>query len=124
MKDFKKDDVKAQVLEQCYGRQECDVEVDNSLFGMSELTRNYDQFVFLQVACQQDEEMLFLKKVMGLCASVIGLLICLVYRNTLVVYQTTNMINDKIYDGKLITLGDYSVQGKISQYVWDEFMKS
>ena len=66
--------------------------------------------------------MLFLKKVMGLCASVIGLYICLTYRNTLVVYQTTNMINDKIYDGYLITLGDYSVQGKISQGHWDRFM--
>ena len=46
---------------------------------------------------------------MGLCASVLGLFICLVYRNTLVFYQTTNMINDKIFDSKLITLGDFSV---------------
>ena len=38
------------------------------------------------------------------------------------VYQTTNMINDKIYDGYLITLGDYSVQGKISQGHWDRFL--
>ena len=68
----------------------------------------------MQVACEQDEEMLFLKNVMGLCASVIGLLICLVYRNTLVVYTTTNMINEKIFDSQLVTLGDYSVQGKIS----------
>ena len=59
---------------------------------------------------------------MGLCASVIGLYICLTYRNTLVVYQTTNMINDKIFDGYLITLGDYSVQGKISQHHWNTFL--
>ena len=75
------------------------------------------------MACEQDDEMLFLKKAMGLCSSVFGLLICLVYRNTLVVYQTTNLINDKIYDSKLITLGDFSVQGKISHLHWEKYLK-
>lgn len=40
--------------------------------------------LFVQVACEQDPEMLELKNVLGLCASVLGLLICLVYRNTIV----------------------------------------
>lgn len=53
--------------------------------------------------------MVFLKNVMGLCASVIGLAICLFYRNTLTVYYKTNIVNDKIFDSQLITLGDYSV---------------
>ena len=75
----------------------------------------------MQVACEQDDEMLHLKNVMGLCSSVIGLFICLFYRNTLVVYMTTNLINDKIYDSNLITLGDYSVQGKITKMHYKYF---
>ena len=67
--------------------------------------------------------MVFLKNVMGLCASVIGLMICLFYRNTLTVFLTTNLINDKIFDSKLITLGDYSVQGKIPQPLWNKFLE-
>ena len=33
-----------------------------------------------------------------------------------------NKINDKIFDQKLITLGDYSVQGKITSHQWGNFM--
>ena len=109
MKKFDTTEVKKQALDQCYGLQSCTPSIDKSLLGQSKDTLNYNQFVFLQVACEQDEEMLFLKNLMGLCSSVIGLFICLFYRNTLVVYQNTNLINDKIYDSKLITLGDFSV---------------
>ena len=55
--------------------------------------------------------MQFLKNVMGLCASMLGLFICMVYRNTIVVFKASNKINDKLFDGHLITLSDYSVQG-------------
>lgn len=72
------------------------------------------------MACEQDEEMLWLKNVMGLSSAVIGLLICWVYSGTMTVYKATNAINDKIFDGQLITLGDYSVQGKIS---WEQYQK-
>ena len=89
---------------------------------MREAERNFDQFVFVQVACEQDESMLYLKNVLGLAASFLGLLICLIYRNTLVVYQKTNIINDKIFDGELITLGDYSVQGTISHLTYHNFL--
>jgi hypothetical protein len=44
---------------------------------------NYEQFVFIQVSCVQDPEMLHLKNMLGLCVSVIGLFICLLYRNTM-----------------------------------------
>jgi len=42
--------------------------------------------------------MLFLKNTMGLLVSVIGLAICLIYRNAIVSYQQTNKINDKLFD--------------------------
>ena len=57
--------------------------------------------------------MLKLKNTMGLMASVFGLLICLIYRNTIRLYATNNKINDKIFDSQLITVGDYSIQGAI-----------
>ena len=53
----------------------------------------------MQVACEQDPEMLFLKNVLGLCCSVLGLYICLVYHNTITVLKSINMINEKIFDG-------------------------
>ena len=68
----------------------------------------------MQVACEQDEEMLLLKNTLGLVVSVLGLWICLLFRNSLVVFQQTNKINDKLFDAQLITLGDYSVMGNIT----------
>lgn len=76
----------------------------------------------MQASCEQDEDMLKLKNVLGLCASVIGLLMCLVYYNTVKLMQSTNQINEKIFDSELITLGDYSVSGKISQEQWEKFL--
>jgi hypothetical protein len=84
--------------------------------------QNYDQFVFLQVACEQDSEMLWLKNVMGLAAAVLGLAICFVYRNFMVYQKGINIINDKIFDSQLITLSDYSVQGKITSSMYDKFL--
>ena len=78
----------------------------------------------MQVACEQDEDMVLLKNAMGLCVSVLGLLICLVYRNSLVFYQKTNEINDKIFDSDLITLGDFSVQGKVPLEVYNQFVRN
>ena len=101
-------------LIQCNGLQKCDVKLENELFGQTSLTRNNDQFVYLQVACEQDPEMLELKNYLGLCSSILGLFIIIIFRNTISLYQGTNAINDKIYDGKLVTVGDFSVQGKIS----------
>ena len=65
--------------------------------------------------------MLLLKNVLGLCAAIIGFLICLVFRNTIMFYSGTNYINDKILDAQLITLGDYSVQGKIPKVLYKAF---
>ena len=82
---------------------------------------NSDQFLFVQVACEQDEEVLELKNTLGLACSVIGLFICLFYINSLTVFKNTNIINDRIFDQQLITLGDYSVQGKIKREQWFAF---
>ena len=63
-----------------------------------------------------------LKNALGLVVSVLGLAICLIYKNAIQVLCHTNQINDKLFDSKLITLGDYSVMGKISKDQWDNFL--
>ena len=58
--------------------------------------------------------MLLLKNVLGLAAAVLGLAICVVFRNEMTFRQSLNIINEKIFDGQLITVGDYTIQGKIT----------
>ena len=65
--------------------------------------------------------MLELKKALGLGVSVIGLFMCLYYHISLTYMRNTNLINEKIFDSELITLGDYSVQGQITQSQWEKF---
>ena len=59
--------------------------------------------------------MLHLKNTFGLCSAVIGLLICFYFKTMITAQKNLNIINDKIYDGQLITLGDYSIEGKIKK---------
>ena len=84
MHGFDSEYVQKQTIAQCNGMQQCEVSLDFRKFGENAVG-SYDVFVFLQVGCEQDSEMLFLKNVLGLCSSVIGLYICLVYRNTITV---------------------------------------
>ena len=101
-------------MTKCNGLQQCQAPIPHTLFGR-EARGNWDVFVFLQVACEQDEEMRDLKNALGLAGSVLGLAICLIYKNAIQSLSNTNQINDKLFDSKLITLGDYSVMAKISE---------
>ena len=87
----------ASVMNQCNGLQQCEAKIAHDLFGLKSKD-NWNVFVFMQVACEQDEDMLFLKNTLGLVVSVLGLAICLIFRNTLVTYGRANMINDKLFD--------------------------
>ena len=122
MRGFKEAEITNSIMTQCNGLQYCDPVISNRLLGLLDTERNYDQFLFAQVSCEQDEEMLFLKNVLGLVVSVIGLLICAMYRNSLTLFLNMNKINDKIFDAHLITLGDYSVRGKISSSMFANFL--
>lgn len=110
------------VMTQCNGLQQCSPSIPNKYFG-TKAQGNWNSFIFMQVACEQDEDMVFLKNAMGLVVSVLGLYICLFFRNALVSYQQVNKINDRLYDAKLITLGDYSVMGKVYSSQYNEFVK-
>ena len=58
--------------------------------------------------------MLLLKNVLGLCSACLGLAICMIFRNEMTFRQSLNLINEKLFDSQLITVGDYSIQGKIT----------
>ena len=89
--------------------QSCSAVISHDLSGFGAAKDNWDVFIFIQAACEQDEDMVHLKNTLGLAVSVLGIAICLVYRNTIVVYQQANKINDKLFDASLITLDDYSI---------------
>ena len=121
MRGFDEIGLREAVISQCDGQQQCQVSLDQNLFGVLAGEQNYDQFVFVQASCEQDDDMLELKKALGLGVSVIGLFMCLYYHISLTYMRNTNLINEKIFDSELITLGDYSVQGQITQSQWEKF---
>ena len=120
MSDYQEKAVADSILKQCYGLQQCQPEVSNAFFGFKGDTK-LDYFVFAQVGCEQDEEMLYLKNLMGLAVSVIGLFICMFFRAQIILYQGTNIINDKIFDQHLITLGDYSMMAQVKEAQYNSF---
>ena len=122
MRSFQEAEVKDEIMTQCNGKQKCSPSVSHRFLGLLDSDKGYDQFLFAQVSCEQDEDMLFLKNVMGLVVSVLGLLICAMYRNSLTLFLNMNKINDKIFDAHLITLGDYSVTGKVSSSMYANFL--
>lgn len=117
MANFRDFEVRKEVLTQCYGLQDCKAQIRNDYFSTkgAEVYDNWDTFVFVQISCEQDAEMLELKNSLGLLVSVIGLAMCLIFKNSIAVYKKIDKINDKLFDAKLITLGDFSVMGDISE---------
>ena len=113
--------VNLDVMNECNGLQSCNPEIKNSMLNIPVNKQNYDQFVFVQVACEQDKEMLDLKNSMGLAVSIVGLVILLTFRSTIQLYASFNKVNDKIFDSELITVGDYTVMGQISNDDWYNF---
>lgn len=60
--------------------------------------------------------MLYCKNLMGLCVSVLGLFICLVFTHTIVIYKRTNKINEKFFNAKMVTVSDFTIEGTISKF--------
>ena len=84
MANFDEEIVHNQIMSQCNGRQDCKVSIPQTAFGLESgwnRDLNYETFIFVQVGCEQDEEMLLLKNVLGLCSATLGLAICMIFRN-------------------------------------------
>lgn len=61
------------------------------------------------------------KNLMGLLQAVLGLAICFVFRGYIKMQKAVNLINEKIFDAQLITVGDYSVQGQVTGKMYSNF---
>ena len=83
MENFSIKQVKEIVIEECKEKQKCSVNIPYKLIGISKEEQRYDQFVFAQVTCEQDEDDGIFKNHMGLVVASCGMIICLVFRLSL-----------------------------------------
>jgi len=111
-------------MAQCNGKQHCKVTLDKSLYAAPALLQNFEQFVFVQVGCEQDKEMLHLKSMLGLASAVIGLAICLVFHTEIKYMRAINLIAEKELDRQIITVGDFTIEGKVTTAQFQRFMQT
>ena len=78
-----------------------------------------DTVFFAQVACTalggDRGEYMQKKRYLGLLESVIGLLICVVFKLTIESFKTQLSINEKVLDYELVSIEDYAVTGSIKE---------
>ena len=55
------------------------------------------------------------KRLWGLTAALLGIWIVFLFRHTLSYMYTMDLLNDKLYDLKLITASDYTATGVITR---------
>ena len=117
MSQFDEQSVISEVMAQCKGQQECKPVISVSNLP-GEVYRNWEQLLFVEVACEQDAEMLQLKNSLGLLCTCLGLLVFLVFRFVLRREVELNKIYDRVFDLKLVTLADFSVKGQIESSIF------
>ena len=78
-------------------------------------------YLFAHVACKMPEDKLKTKRLWGLTAALLGVWIAFIFRYTIDLLHRADAINDKLYDLKLITVGDYTAYGNVSQTMWNYF---
>ena len=61
------------------------------------------------------EEALGKKRLWGLTSAILGIWIFFLFRHTLSYMYTMDLLNDKLYDLKLITASDYTASGVITR---------
>ena len=113
-----------EILRQCRGKEECRAEVpldSGSLQSIPAASRKSSQYLFAQVACKAPEESLTKRRLWGLTAALLGVWIAFIFRHTLSYMYSMDLINDKLYDLKLITASDYTAAGVITPTQWAYF---
>ena len=66
------------------------------------------------MACKTPEESLNKRRLWGLTAALLGVWIVFIFRHTLSYMYSMDLINDKLFDLKLITVSDYTATGVIT----------
>ena len=73
------------------------------------------------MGCSQTEETLASKKNWGLALACIGIAMLLIYEAQVTKMINLNVINEKLYDLKLITINDFTVKFKVSKAMFNQF---
>ena len=73
------------------------------------------------MACKAPEEQLGKRRLWGLTAALLGVWIVFIFRHTLSYMYSMDLINDKLFDLKLITVSDYTAAGVITPAQWEYF---
>lgn len=118
MKYFERAGMTQQILSQCKGKEECRAEIpldSGALQQIPSTARKSSHYLFAQVACQTPEELTTKRRLWGLTAALLGVWIVFIFRHTLSYMYSMDLINDKLYDLKLITASDYTAAGVISR---------
>ena len=79
--------------------------------------------LFAQVGCRQTEEMVDKKQTWGLVLVCIGLYMVWYFRITLKNVKNLDIINEKLFDLKLITADDFSVKIRLTESMFAKFKK-
>jgi len=77
--------------------------------------------LFAQVGCGQTDETLMAKRLWGLALACIGLFMVWFFRVSVLYMKNMDIINEKIFDSKLITVNDYTVKIKITESMFSNF---
>ena len=86
--------------------------------------KSNQQILFAQVACKLPEDQLMKKRLWGLTAALLGIWIVFIFRHTIGYMYSVDIINDKLYDLKLITASDYTATGVITPKQWKYFKEN
>ena len=112
----KEQEVKDYILSQCTGKDICNVNIPNSL--LTYYPHEYGMTLFAQVACTQTSEMIEKKNVIGLVIACLSLMICLYMRLRVSYMHNLDTINNKLIDGMLLTVDDFTVSGKLAPEIY------
>lgn len=75
------------------------------------------------MGCTQTEKTLGSKKNWGLGLVCIGILMMMIYAATLTKMINLDVINEKLFDLKLITVNDFTVKFKVTKDMFDNFKR-
>ena len=78
--------------------------------------------MFGQVACTQSEDTEISKSLWGLTVAILGCIICSIIRFSAVYMRNMDILNEKLFNFNVNSVGKYTVMGLVSEDSWQKFM--
>jgi hypothetical protein len=123
--------IKNYIDTKCKGKPGCESEItvqdmmfaqtDPEAQGVDPVCWNEDSIIYLQYECQQEDEVLNVKKQQGLLTSCIGIFICGIYLSIMYYLNKTALLDFKQWDVDTVTAGDFTIEYKVPLEVWERF---